>query len=204
MRSPAPKGPRLADRGPNCHGFTLPEVLLSTVVFGIVAVALVGLYSLGMRSAERQGSHTRTLSEGQRTLALLEKDVIEACGATTVTGFTASPSALALLLPRFDADGLLVASDDVIVYYFAGSRLLRDVRPASGSDRASVTGQIILDRATGSPVFDYLRDQGTSQVRVSQVQQAEIVRVLLQASGSIGADRDVQYFRGEYRMRNKR
>lgn len=186
------------------RGFTLIEVLISTIVFGVIAAALVGLYSLGTRSADRQGSHSRTLADGQRTLALLEKDVIEACGATTVAGFAASTSALALLQPRFDADGLMVASDDVIVYYFSGNQLLRDVRPGSGSALVSVTGQRILERATGSPVFDYLRDQGTSLVTVSQVQQAEYVRVRLQASGSLGADQDVQYFRGDYRMRNKR
>lgn len=188
----------------NARGFTLPEVLLSTVVFAIISAALVGLYSLGMRSADRQSSHSRTLSDGQRLLAILEKDVIEACAATTVTGYAASPSALALAMPRFDADGLLVASNDVVVYYFSGNRLLRDVRPGSGSPLQSVTGQVLLDRATGSPVFDYLRDQGTSLVRVSQLQQAEVIRVRLQASGSIETDRDGQYFRGEYRMRNKR
>lgn len=188
----------------NDRGFTLPEVLLSTVVFAIIAAAMVGLYSLGMRSADRQSSHSRTLSDGQRLLAMLEKDVIEACGATTVTGYAASPSALALSMPRFDSDGLLVASNDVVVYYFSGNRLLRDVRPGSGSSLPGVTGQVLLDRATGSPAFDYLRDQGTSLVRVSRLQQAEIIRVRLQASGSIETDRDGQYFRGEYRMRNKR
>lgn len=186
------------------RGFTLVEVLISTLVFGVIAAALVGLYALGMRSADRQGSHTRTLSDGQRALALLEKDVIEACGVTTAVGHPASASALALVLPRFDADGLLVASSDVVVYYFVGSQLRRDVQPGSGSALASVTGQRILDRATGSPVFDYYRDQGTSLVRVSQVSQAEVVRVHLQASASLGPDGGVQYFRGEYRMRNKR
>ncbi|HEY9856135.1 MAG TPA: prepilin-type N-terminal cleavage/methylation domain-containing protein [Stenomitos sp.] len=187
-----------------CGGFTLPEVLLSTVVFAIVAAALVGLYALGMRSADRQGRDTQTLANGQRALAMLEKDVIEACEATTVAGIPASASALALRMPRFDADGILVASDDVIVYSFAGNQLLREVRPGAGSALAAVTGQVILDHATGSPVFDYLRDQGTSLVRVLQVQQAEVVRVRLQASASVGTDPDGQFFRGEYRMRNKR
>lgn len=186
------------------HGFTLPEVLVSTAIFAVVAAALVGLYALGMRSAERQGSHTRTLSTGQRAIALLEKDVIEACQATTEPAYAASPSALALLQPRFDSDGRLVASDDVVVYYFNGNRLLRDVRPGSGSSLSSVTGQLVLDRATGSPVFDYLKDQGTSLVQVSDVAQAEVIRVRLQASGSVQTDSSGQYFRGEYRMRNKR
>ncbi len=186
------------------QGFTLVEVLMSTAVFSIIAAALVGLYALGTRSADRSASHVKSLSGGQHALSMLEKDVLEACRITTVGGYAASPSALAMLQPRFDADGLLVASDDVVVYYFSGDRLLRDVLPGSGSAVPAVTGQVILDRATASPVFEYLRDQGTSLVAVSQVSQAEVVRVHLQLSGSAASDQDVQYFRGEYRMRNMR
>lgn len=186
------------------RGFTLVEVLMSTAVFAIIAAALVGLYALGTRSADRSASHVQSLSRAQAALAMLEKDVLEACRITTVAGYAASGSALAMLQPRFDADGLLVASNDVVVYYFRGDRLLRDVRPGSGSSLTSVTGQLILDRATASPVFEYLKDQGTTLVSVAQASQAEVVRVHLEVEGSSAGDQDVQYFRGEYRLRNMR
>lgn len=185
-------------------GFTLLEVLVSTAVFAFVAAALVGVYSLGIRSASRYGSHTSTLDQGELALSRLENDAIASCGATRSTAYPASASALALIEPTYDANGVLVASSDVVVYHFVGSQLERDVVPGPGGSRSAVTGQIVLAASTGSPAFTYLAGIGASLTRVSRVSDAEVVRVQLQASSSLVTDAKLQWFHGEFRMRNKR
>lgn len=190
-------------KGRTAAGYTMVEVLIATGVFTFVIAAVLGAFSLGMRSMNRYSGHTDTITTSQNVLAHLEKDAISACGVTTVAGYPASPSAVALIEPTFDASGSLVASTDVVVYYCRGNQLLRDVIRGAGGSRQPITGQLVVSNATGSPLFDYLKDQGGTLVPVGAVTAAEVIRIRLQASGSVVANGAPLLSHVDFRMRNK-
>ena len=185
-------------------GFTLLEILISTSLFAVVMAALVGVYIVNLRMGVKTGSRSQTLDMGQHAIALLEKDVDVAAGAWSPTSYGASSSALGLYMPRFDSTGLLIATDDEIVYYLSGNSLRRDVIPASGSTRTAIHGQLILASATGSPIFSYYAWQDGALQPVQTISDTQVVRVELETWGTDTSDSLQQWFHGDYRLRNKR
>lgn len=184
------------------QGFTLLEIMISTGLFAVVMAAIIGVYTLNLHMGVRTGNSARVLDHGQHAIAMLEKDVNEATGVWTPVTHGASASALGLFMPRFDETGLLVASDDTVIYYLREDSLLRDVVPAVGSNRPAVEGQIVLTPATGSPPFSYFSAQGSALLPAHAIADTRVVRVQLQSWGTTASDS--VSFRGDYRLRNKR
>lgn len=184
------------------QGFTMLEVLFSSGIFAIVMAAIIGTYLMNLQTATRSGDAARIRDQGQLAIAMLEKDVIEAAGVWTPLGHGASPSALGLYLPRFDENGLLVASDDTVIYYLRGDALKRDVVPGASSSRPAIEGQIVLSPATGSPAFSYFTAQGPTMHAAHAVEDSQVVRVQLRSWGT--SEGSTLSLRGDYRLRNKR
>jgi general secretion pathway protein J len=125
-------------------GFTLVEMMVALLIFGLVAAAGVAVMSFSVDNQEIVRAHTERLAEFQRARALLKADLAQAVARRTrgpdgqaatwaLAGGASAPPGLLLGLVRAgwdNPDGDRRASLQYVEYRLVEDRLERRARPA--------------------------------------------------------------------------
>ncbi|HEX2561309.1 type II secretion system minor pseudopilin GspJ [Phenylobacterium sp.] len=125
-------------------GFTLVEMMVALLIFGLVAAAGVGVMSFSVDNQEVVRAHTERLAKFQRARALLKADLSQAAArrtrgpdgqaaAWTFAGGASAPPGLLLGLVRAgwdNPDANRRASLQYVEYRLVQDRLERRARPA--------------------------------------------------------------------------
>ena len=159
-------------------GMTLIELLIVVAISAIILIALLSLYTGGLKYFFNQNSRADTIEDSRLPMARISRDIRDASNVSdetrTIGGrdYATSPNCLVLEVPSIDAAGLIIiGSIDYIIYaYDSESRtLLRIVDPAASSSRSSarrvLADNLINDATLGAPFkLKYFRADGTYEV----------------------------------------
>lgn len=181
-------------------GMTVSEVLSASLITALILTAGLAVYRTAIVNNARNLQTQQTLASAQQALQVMESDVLEARGIGVHPDYPDASRALVLSMPLWDANGVITASSDTVVYYLDGDALKRRVLPVAGSPRATADGQVLLRNATdSSAIFTYSEGNAGSLVSVTP-SSAEVVEVHLTAMQE-GTAREVN---ASFRMRNQR
>lgn len=185
------------------RGLTLVETMISVTLSSVLLLAAIAVYGTAMRNSARNQAESSRVAKFQQALKLIETDVLQSRTVSTHASYPDPQTALVLSVPIWDANGLLTANNDTIVYYLSGTHLLRRVIPGTGSARVATNGRIILEKAVASPaIFSYWTSGAGGMSPVSAT-QAEIVKVTLTA-GSSWSGLATASVSSYFRLRNRR
>lgn len=140
-------------RGPRTAGFSLPELLVSLLLAGVVTAALVQVLLLEIQASQRLGRLLRERQLGQRALELLRGELQQ---ASWVAGSQRVPAAAACSLAGRQVVLQLGTASGVVTYSLGPApdaiwrgRVLMRCGPAYGLDGALAAAQpqhrVLLD-----------------------------------------------------------
>lgn len=146
-------------------GFTVIEVLVSSLVLGVIMSIIIAFLVNANRATYRAQLESNLNSQAQSALSRFSRDLLGASGVAT----NSTSQKLILELPCYDATGdINEATKDQVIYELNSEGKLLYTRGA-------LVGQVILDHATDdTPVFRYFNfnlvegaPQDASMVRVT-------------------------------------
>ncbi len=124
------------------HGFTLVEMMVSLLIFGLLAAAGVGLLSFSVRAQQACGERLGEVAAIERVRAIMTADLAQAASRVTrdsggartpaFAGGTGAQGEVALAFVRrgwSNVDGAPRASMQKVEYRLVGDRLQRRVYP---------------------------------------------------------------------------
>lgn len=181
------------------RGFTLPEMLVASLMASIVLLALTGVFMTGLKGMADQAENSRTLGSAQSAMARLERDILMARSASS----SATPlTRLDLLVPVFNASGDITANNDWVTYRLDGDSLKVQTWPFGAAQPNREQILISKGASTSAALFSYLTESG-GVVTMTTPEQAELVRTSLLVLGDRPSSRP-RLFQAEFRLRNRR
>ncbi len=189
-------------RPKRCRGFSLVELLVATILFSIMTIAVMGVYRVGVGTEAVTAQRTKLQDGLQYVLKALDHEIAEASASLS----TSTSKSVAVAIPTFDADGVPTGFSDIVTFSASGSDLYQTVVTGDISNRtAFVNKRLVANLPDPYPtpgLFTFWTRTGGT-LSEAPPEEATIVRVTLLQTDTYGGRRQTVRLSQDIRMRNR-